>query len=113
MPFLILFLGDILQGHSLEDKTVKEKLLDILLYELNYKAEAAQVTCCDLLEIEDPEIERALNLWIKTREMTHVIAENYDAVVLTRRMHYPSALLAIDMLRKEPIRAKQLLRGFR
>ena len=92
---------------------MEEKLLSILLNELNYNPAAAEVTCRDLLAVEDPEIKRALAIWVETKEQKHVIVEGYDAVMLTRRMRYPSALLAIDMLRKEPARAKQLLKGFR
>lgn len=92
---------------------MKTQLLGILLNELNYSPAAAEVTCCDLLAIEDPEIQHALAIWVESREQQKVIAEGYDTVMLTRRMRYPSALLAIHMLRKEPERAKQLLKGFR
>lgn len=92
---------------------MEQSLLRILIHELHYKTEAAQITCQDLLEIEDPEIRQALVQWIRTREMTPICAEGYDTVSLARRMRYPSALLAIDMLRKEPDRAKPLLKGFR
>lgn len=92
---------------------MKDKIVNILTEELNYKPESAHITCQDLLNIQDSEIQQALSVWVRTRVMTPVSAEGYDAVSLTQKMHYPSALLAIDMLRKEPDRAKQLLKGFR
>ena len=92
---------------------MEQEIFRILTEELNYKPETAQITCRDLLDIQDEEIRDALSVWVKTREMIPVSAEGYDAVSLTRRLRYPSALLAIDMLRKEPDRAKQALKGFR
>lgn len=87
--------------------------MNILINELNYKPEIARATCHDLMAIQDPEIRQALLEWVQTRKRSSVIAEDYDAALLSQKMHYPSALLAIDMLRSEPLRAKQLLRGFR
>ena len=92
---------------------MEDSIISILINELNYKPEIAIETCRDLLEIQDFEIRQALSVWVQTREKPSVTAEGYDAALLSRRMHYPSALLAIDMLRKEPTRAKQLLKGFR
>ena len=40
------------------------------------------------------------------------VAEEYS-FSLSRRMYYPSALLAIDPLRRDPDRTKRLLKGFR
>lgn len=92
---------------------MEERIREILVRELDYSPREAQVTCRDLMNIQDPEIRQALSLWAQTREMTRVTAGKYDAVALTARMHYPSALLAIDMLRKNPERTEKLLRGFR
>ena len=92
---------------------MEEAIIRILTEELNYKPETAEVTCRDLMAVQDPEIRQALAEWVETRKMTPVSAEGFDAVALTRRMRYPSALLAIDMLKKEPERARKLLRGFR
>jgi hypothetical protein len=92
---------------------MEEAIIRILTEELNYKPETAGKTCRDLMDIQDPEIREALHTWVQTREMTPVSAEGYDAVSLTKRLRYPSALLAIEMLRTEPARAKQLLKGFR
>lgn len=92
---------------------MQERIIKILMEELNYKKEAAIVTSRDLLEVQDEEIHEALLLWINTRKMTPVMEAGFDAVALTGIMTYPSALLAIHMLRKEPERAKRLLKGFR
>ena len=92
---------------------MEEIILRILVEELKYTNKAAIATCHDLLEIQDSEIHEALLLWIRTRKMIPIYAEGYDAVTLTRKMRYPSALLAIDMLRREPDKAKQALKGFR
>lgn len=92
---------------------MEQAIITILIEELNYKPETARITCRDLLDIKDPEIQQALSVWVQKREMIPVSAEGYDAVSLTQRMRYPSALLAIDMLRTDPVRAKQVLKGFR
>lgn len=107
------FHAQVLAGHYLEGYALEEMIIRILIEELKYKPETAKQTCQDLLEIKDTEIQQALSAWVQTREMTPVSAEGYDAVSLSRRMKYPSSLLAIDMLRKEPIKAKQALKGFR
>lgn len=92
---------------------MKEQIIRILMNELNYSQRAAEVTADDLLAVQDAEIRRALMRWLECREMTPVAAEGYDAVQLTGIMKYPSALLSIDMLKKDPQTAKQLLRGFK
>ena len=92
---------------------MEEKLLKILTEELHYSPRSAQITCRDLLEIRDPEIRQALSAWAETRETAPASAEGFDAVSLSRRMYYPSALLAIDLLRRDPDRTKRLLKGFR
>lgn len=92
---------------------MKEQITAILMDELNYSRYAAEITSADLLAIQDEDIRKALMRWLAFREMAPVSAEGYDAVQLTDRMTYPSALLAIDMLKKEPLVAKKMLRGFR
>ena len=92
---------------------MEKKIIGILESELGYSSREAEVTCRDLMAIQDPEISRALYIWTQTRKTTRVTAGGYDAVALCARMYYPSALLAIDMLRKDPVRAARLLRGFR
>lgn len=92
---------------------MEDIIIKILVEELGYKFESAVTTCKDLLDIKDTEIQKALLIWTQTREMTPVSSEGYDSISLISRMRYPSALLAIDMLRREPVRAKQLLKGFR
>lgn len=91
---------------------MKEQLIGILMNELNYNRHEAEITSDDLLRIQDEEIRRALMRWISSREMTSVAAEGYDAVRLTDRMSYPSALLAVQMLKTRPETAKRLLKGF-
>lgn len=92
---------------------MEEKIIGILVGELGYSPREAEVTCRDLMGIQDPEIRQALVVWTQTRRATRVVAGGYDTAVLSARMHYPSALLAIDMLRKDPVRTAKLLRGFR
>ena len=92
---------------------MREQVTRILMDELKYSKHAAEVTSEDLLNIQDAEIRQSLMRWLALREMTPVAAEGYDAIQLTDRMTYPSALLAINMLRKEPIMAKRMLKGFK
>ena len=91
---------------------MKEHIIKILMDELNYSQRVAEVTARDLLEIRDGETRQALMRWLAYREMTPVSAEGYDAIQLTDRMTYPSALLAIEMLKTDPQTAK-ILKGFR
>lgn len=92
---------------------MREQIIKVLMNELNYSKHAAEVTSDDLLAIQDDEIRKALMRWLALREMTPVSAEGFDAVQLTDRMKYPSALLAINMLKKDPEMAKKMLKGFR
>lgn len=92
---------------------MREQIIRILMNELNYGQHSAEVTSDDLLKIQDIETRQALMRWLAFREMAPVTAEGYDAVQLTDRMTYPSALLAIEMLKKEPQIAKKMLKGFR
>ena len=90
---------------------MEEIIMKILTGELSYTEKEARITCHDLLAIQDGEIRQALMLWMLTREMTPVSAEGFDAVTLTEQMYYPSALLAIDLLRKDPAPVKGMLMG--
>lgn len=92
---------------------MKEQIINLLMNELNYSRHSAEVTSDDLLAIQDNDLRKALMRWLALREMTPVSAEGYDAVQLTDRMSYPSALLAIDLLKKEPLLAKKMLKGFK
>ncbi|MBP3452309.1 MAG: hypothetical protein J6M20_01160 [Clostridia bacterium] len=92
---------------------MREQIIKILMDELKYSRYSAEVTSDDLLAIQDDDIRKALMRWLALREMTPVSAEGYDAVQLTDRMSYPSALLAIELLKKEPLVAKKMLKGFR
>ena len=92
---------------------MKDQLIQILIRELKYRPEVALITSDDLLEIEDPELKESLARWIQTREISEIREGQFDLVSLAQRMRFPSALLAIDMLRREPDRAKMLLKGFR
>lgn len=91
---------------------MQESIISILMNELNYSRKSAEITSNDLLQIQDAEIRQALMRWLAFREMTPVAELGYDAVQLTDRMTYPSALLAIEMLRKDP-KAAAMLKGFR
>lgn len=92
---------------------MKDQLIQILIRELKYRPEVALITSDDLLEIEDPELKESLEKWIQTREISQIKEGQFDLITLAKRMRFPSALLAIDMLRREPDRAKVLLKGFR
>ena len=92
---------------------MRERLIQILIDELNYKPEVARITSEDLLEIQDPELKETLKKWVHTREIIPIREGSFDIISLMKRMRFPSALLAIDMLRREPDRAKLLLKGFR
>lgn len=92
---------------------MKDQLIQILIRELKYRPEVALITSDDLLEIEDPELKESLEKWIQTREISQIKEGQFDLITLAKRMRFPSALLAIDMLRREPDRAKVLLEGFR
>ena len=91
---------------------MQENIISILMNELNYNRKSAEITSNDLLQIQDEEIRQALMRWLAFREMTPVAEQGYDAVQLTDRMTYPSALLAIEMLRKDP-KSATMLKGFR
>ena len=92
---------------------MKDQLIQILIQELNYRPEVALITSKDLLEIDDPELKESLERWVKTREISPIKEGSFDLISLANRIRFPSALLAIDMLRREPDRAKPLLKGFR
>ena len=90
-----------------------EQIKRLLMEELNYTQHEADVTCRDLMGIQDPEVRQALMRWLAYREMSPVAAEEFDAVRLCDRMTYPSALLAIDAIRRKPEAARILREGFR
>jgi len=89
---------------------MKEKIVEILMKELDYSEYAADITADDLLNIQ-PQLQPALRTWLESRAITEAEALGFSVTKLMEQREYtfPAALIAIDWLLTEPDVAKKEL----
>lgn len=89
---------------------MKEKIIKILITELDYSEYAANLTADDLLGITQ-KLQPTLQKWLDTRVMTDIEVSGFSIKMLMeqREFTFPSALIAIDWLLTDPSTAKSAL----
>ncbi|MCL2063218.1 MAG: hypothetical protein FWG98_02460 [Candidatus Cloacimonetes bacterium] len=82
---------------------MKEKIMEILIKELNYSDFVAEQTATDLASI-DNQLKPILQKWLNNREITNfeVLGFSIDELMSQRNFTFPSALIAMDWLLTEP-----------
>ncbi len=81
------------------------------LVKRGYPIEAAEQTAVNLQKMA-PELKEALDIWLTKFTMPIIEVEGYSTDGLMSRfkgMTYPAALLTLDWLIREPIKAKQII----
>jgi hypothetical protein len=93
---------------TIED--LKIIIKDILIDELEYTKYEADVTTEDLLNLDDSLIP-VFAAWLKDRTITDIEISKTSLVKLMREnsLKFPSALITLDWLTKDPETAKKAL----
>jgi len=89
---------------------MKEKIVKILIDELDYSSHVAEVTAEDLLNLH-PQLQPILQKWLDTRESSDLHTSGFSLLqLITERQYtFPSALIAMDWLLTDPKTAKTAL----
>jgi len=89
---------------------MKAKIIEILKNELAYSDHVADVTAADLQSLS-PQLQPALTKWLDKREVTNIEILGFSVKQLMEQRAYtfPSALISMDWLIKEPDIAKKEL----
>ena len=89
---------------------MKEKIIEILVKELDYSDHVANITADDLLKIQ-PQLQPALQTWLDTRDIVNVEVLGFSIKQLMEQRDYtfPSALISMDWLLTDPEIAREEL----
>ena len=84
-----------------------EKIINILVSELEYSEYAAQITAQDLVSLQ-PELQVYLEQWLFNRVENEVVINKFSTSYLIKKrgFSYPAALIAMDWLLTDPLTAE-------
>ena len=86
---------------------MKEKIIKILIEELDYSEHVADVTADDLLKLH-PQLQPPFQSWLENRKITNVeiLGFSVEQLVKQRGYTFPSALISMDWLLTDSETAK-------